>query len=178
MTLNTQILILGPVDPEEVYNVVNRMIGGGASTHVKRYPGTIANGIGQGLDAILNVDYATDEDLLDETASIEEEVDAEVENGADRDEARAWMWHWPPVPYFLKISLDTGYGFREDGANCQSLHGWIITKVNEIAEREGTSILWLNEFTGHWNEGLNGLREFANPAEITAINKVRWGTLA
>lgn len=155
MTLATRIAFRTPVDPEAVYAVVDPMVNDrGVPSIVKRSPGRISNLTGQGNRSMLDVKFSSDGGVLDDTAEYLAEC-ARYE-----DEVRPLMHRFcVPGPYYLKVRLDTAYGYREEGiGGCSDLHGGIVKAL--IASFPEADIVWHNEYAGEWHEGLEGLDKF------------------
>ena len=159
MTLATHIAVTKPVPAEDLYKLVDDMVRspGRAESIAYRAPGKIHNRIGQGNASMLDIEFAADGESITAVAPLHDEYRAELaEDGVIWDDV--WEGWYPPVDYFATIGLDTAYGYRgPNGQTCSMLHGSIIIAVFQFALGHGAGIVWRNEFTGTWHDGLDGL---------------------
>lgn len=164
MTLATRIIFRNPTDPEAVYALCDRLVNDrGVPSIVERSAGSICNKIGQGNRSMLDVDFDPEGGTLDETEAYLAECAEYVEEygpeeAADPDPMRRYC---PPGPYYVKVFLDTCYGFQEEGiGNCADLYAGIIRALL-LAFPDG-DIVWYNEYAGTWHEGDSGFEGFAS----------------
>lgn len=157
MTLNTRIVIEQPMDVRRVFAFVNDLIGGqphhlDTSDHEWCRPGerVISNRPGAGLPGWLIVHYGADGPLPD---------GCECEDDSDEDEHRSCRPSGAIV-----ISLDTGYGYSENGAGCSDLHAWVVRETGRWLDAQHVSWLWLDEYEGTWHRGDEHLEAFGNAA--------------
>lgn len=158
MTLATRIIFRNPVNPEEVYALCDALVNDrGVPSSVDRTPGEISNTIGQGNRSMLDVNFDAEGGTLDETPGYladcaRYEAEYGPEEAANPDPMQR---HCPPGPYFVKVRLDTSYGFSEPGiGGCADFHAGIIRAL--LAEFPEGGIVWYNEYAGTWHEGDEG----------------------
>lgn len=166
MSLATQIIVLQPAPAIRLYRVIDAMVNPtGNPSVMEEDRGGIHNRIGQGNRSMLDVTYAID-GPIDEQPAARAEYEKERADYPDEQDYGISSYY-APVPYCIKVRLDTGYGFNEDGiGGCNDLHAAIIMATYAWAAEFGADIMWYNEFSGVWSAGLDGLDEFArNGAE-------------
>ena len=170
MTLDTRVLLHSWTDPVELHTWFNKEVLRVADREpiFLTTPTSIRNQLGQGFDAIFDVDWNEDRKPYDwlpyhgislEAARGWNVTEAEARADYERDVKRYSAW---PTGVIM-ISWDTAYGYRgENGEGCSELHAKFITRLAaEFLAPRGIGFHWQNEFTGEWNEGLSGLTEFA-----------------
>jgi hypothetical protein len=156
MTLSTNIYILDPVDPLEVFNFVNKYLLNAENPRFKHEPYkwgndpeimTLSNEGGQGFDAWFMSKYRKGGPLY-----TEDQIDEE-----DYDEP-----YLTDPACFMKLDFDTAYGYNVPGiGGCSQLHSRYIVALHAWLAAKGVRIKWQNEFTGEYHDGLDGLEEFA-----------------
>lgn len=118
---------------------------------------TMANKLGQGLPAILDISYRDGAPLrtAEQAAS-----HAEYEHCNHPDNAR-WFRpedevcdkteHKPAC--WAEISLDTAYGYKSAGMGCGELHAILVAQLGAWLTAQGVRWRWENEFTSEIHEG-------------------------
>lgn len=170
MTLSTNIYILDPVDPMEVFNFCNTHLLKAENPLVDHKPDTnwdretktwiddpevmdLSNRVGQGFDAWLLTTYRKNGPLY-----IEDQYD-EYE---DEDEEDGIHRYLTDPACFMKLDFDTAYGYSVPGiGGCSDLHARYIIALHDWLATKGVRIKWQNEFTGEYFDGLDGLEEFS-----------------
>lgn len=167
MTLSTNIYVLDQVDPHEVFRFCQEMLGrhdedrrgpdqqrwsdeqtsiyrdGNWAVHPDS-PWSISNDIGQGLPAILDIDYRPGAPLRtpEQAAAHDEDCDTDC-SGTYHDRA---CW--------LDIDFDTAYGYRgPEGMGCADLHAAFIGELGRWLDGQGIAWEWRNEYTGEVHGG-------------------------
>lgn len=170
MTLNTTIYILDPVNPHDVFNFGNFLLGNGENVYRPggslgnvRYsevknsewsePGVvnIYNNIGQGFPAILDCSYREDAPLWEEDTYDVEDL-SEYGGGIS-------SYLISPACY-MSLSFDTGYGYRDDLGGASNLHARYLVDLYKWLQKKNVRIRWQNEFTGEIHDGIDGLDKF------------------
>ena len=177
MTLNTAILIHSDINPKEVYDFLNNLVGkreDGLPTvvhaGVAQYSNDpnlyeYTNELGQGLLAILEVKYHGDGTPfkgVDYFGYTEEPpvIDPDDPYGSDGEEDSYYASLRTIGDFNIAVSLDTGYAYMDEFGGCGALHARFITALyNELLLIRGDSLHWINEFTGDVNENLEGIEE-------------------
>jgi hypothetical protein len=155
MTLSTKFVITAQgADPREVFEF-NRQIIGCPDSKYAEGPGFIHNHIGQGFDAILDVDYSFDGSPV--TGPGVRDCYCDEYDEADRPcgpcaEPVGWV----------KVDWDTAYGHRVGEVGCTELHARYITAMAAWCDARRLSYAWQNEYTGKWFTDLTGLEDFGN----------------
>ena len=99
--------------------------------------------LGQGLAAILEVEYASDGPL--NWPGVEYEDTEEEDTSGDTV---------PRMPlHCVSVYLDTAYGYRAPtGAGCADLHAFLLREMGRWLEDAGVEEwIWHHEFTGTWH---------------------------
>lgn len=167
MTLSTDIYILDPVDPKEVFDFCNKYLLKVTDPLIDHKPDTtwsrdtgwvddpevmdLSNRIGQGFDAWLLTKYRKNGPLYSE-------------DQYDDDEDREEPYLLSPA-CFMKLDFDTAYGYRSEFGGCAQLHSRYIVALHDWLETKGVRIKWRNEFTGEIFDGLDGLDGFGNDGD-------------
>jgi hypothetical protein len=113
---------------------------------------TIGNELGQGFDAIFDIDYRTDGPLYPNDTFYDSEE--ELENPA----------------CFAMMSFDTAYGYNDDGVGCGDLHArYIVQLWHHLAEKD-VRLRWYNEFDGEWYDTLEDLDNRLTRSGHTAVD--------
>lgn len=159
MTLSTNIYILGPVDGPDLHAWVNENI-----LRVKNPIVTeghrddyhyLHNAIGQGFDAIFELDWWDTPQLMTDGLTDKDDPD-DVEYYTKKQEAIG-------APYYAHIDFDTAYGYSKNGMGCTELHAsWIVRLYREYFEPRGLEIAWQDEYSGKvWrNLSEEGMTDF------------------
>lgn len=162
MTLSTDIYILDPVDPMEVFNFVNKYLLKVTNPEVDHKPDTkwdretrewvddpeimdLSNRVGQGFDAWLLTKYRKGGPLY-------------AEDVHDDD-------YFVAPACYMKLDFDTAYGYRSEFGGCAQLHSRYIVALHDWLATKNVRIKWRNEFTGEIFDGLDGLDSFGNDGE-------------
>jgi hypothetical protein len=178
MTLNTAIYLDGAHGREvarEVYDFFNNLLGprpGGEPTQMSKEampwsgPGVLnfGNELGQGLPAILDVEFREDAPVAstEQAAEHTEDCEWDVKQGSSCD------WNHPVVCGIL-ISLDTAYGYTDSYGGCSVLHArYIVDFYTNFVLPRGLSLRWKNEYSGEINEGIDGIEEFLDGGDEAA----------
>lgn len=148
MTLDTRVYMHGPVDYREVFVKCNQLIGAHEGIKVTDENGSIWNHPGQGLCALLDVYYGDGVPLV-KPGDHDRYCDGEA------DECFAPCG----VPRWVEVSLDTAYGYREDGLGCGDLHAKLVAELGRWLDGKGIRWSWQNEFTGEVHQGYEGLAD-------------------
>lgn len=171
MTLSTDIYILDPVDPMEVFNFVNKYLlkqdnpsfkHEPQSRYIKKDHGDwtevedpeimdLSNEIGQGFDAWFLSKYRKNGPLY-------------AEDQYDDDEDLEKPYLISPA-CFMSLDFDTAYGFRSEFGGCAQLHSRYIVALHDWLATKNVRIKWRNEFTGEIFDGLDGLDGFGNDGD-------------
>lgn len=178
MTLNTNIYILDRVDPHEVFNFCNRLLGADYDVYrsekvrtpenrIEYYesesewipPGAVelGNRVGQGLPALFQSIYR-------ENAPLHTDDYFEYDDFTDDPDGEIYTYFVSPACY-MSLSFDTPYGYRNDIGGASTLHGLYIVELYHWLKEQGVNIKWQNEMTGVISEGLSGLGEFFNKGD-------------
>lgn len=154
MTLNTKIFILNKIDPEEVYEFCNNLLGvrkNDLPTEVNREDDKIHNRIAQGLPAILWVGFNQD--------------GSPIKGSTEYGFAE-------PESYYIKVSFDTGYGYSgENGEHCDALHGKYILALEKWLSARDMHLAWQNEYTGELSYDSQNLKQFMGEYFYNAAKK-------
>ena len=171
MTLSTNIYILDPVDPMEVFNFVNKYLLKVENPRFNHAPATsyqkdekgewnevedpeimdLSNNVGQGFDAWFISKYRKNGPLY-------------TEDQIDDDEDYVEPYLMDPA-CFMKLDFDTAYGYSDKLGGCSQLHSRYIVALHDWLATKGVRIKWQNEFTGEYHDGLDGLDEFAGDGD-------------
>lgn len=195
MTLSTDFYVLDDVDPHEVFMFCQRMLGkyddagrlpdrqvwADKPQRVFVGPGEwaddpsgrwrVGNQIGQGLPAILDIEYRKGAPLT--TA----EESRQCTGNCDTDDEEE-PYHHHPHPCWLHIDWDTAYSARSGGLNCGQLHAAFIVELGRWLDERGIRWEWRNEYTGEVHGGeerysaLSGLLEGTDEAQAWFWNSV------
>jgi hypothetical protein len=105
---------------------------------------SISNEIGQGLPAILDIEYRPGAMLW--TPAQAAECDDDCDEGCDKDHYFRACW--------LNIDFDTAYSYRgPNGIGCGGLHALLVAEVGNWLDARGLAWEWRNEFTGEVHGG-------------------------
>lgn len=153
MTLNTRIYVLDPVDYREVFLKCNQLIGSHEGIKWTDKDGSVWNHLGQGLCALLDVDYT----------GIPEGGHEKYCEPDDPDES-----HRTCFARHLEVSFDTSYSYRDELGGCGDLHARLVAALGHWLGERGVRWLWQNEFTGEIHEGYDQLGELGDGGAAAA----------
>lgn len=176
MTLSTNIYVLDPISPHELFRFCQTLLteyddDGGhrpfnrqecydrplSSVWSEYGPGAwnIANRIGQGLPAILDIRYRPGAPLTspEQAEQCTSECDPPgTEYGDEFDPG--YHYHHHPRACWLHIDFDTTYGYKDSrGWGCGDLHAVLVARVGQWCDERGAAWEWQNEFTGKIHGG-------------------------
>ncbi len=60
---------------------------------------------------------------------------------------------------WLRVNLDTAYGYKSAGLGCGDLHSLIVLDLGRWLKARRIGFSWTNEFTGDTHQGFHGLKE-------------------
>jgi len=164
MTLSTNIYILDPVDPHEVFNFINENLLKVENPRTKEGPSEwyddkevihLVNEVGQGFDAWLMTQYRAG----DKPLYAEDQYDDYSSEGEEPD------LHLVTPACYMSIDFDTAYGYQSPVGGCADLHSLYIVALHDWLAEKGVRIKWQNEFTGEYFDGLDGLEDFGHSGE-------------
>lgn len=172
MTLNTRVVLHQWTDPVELHTWFNKEILKVADKNpiIIQTETSIGNQLGQGFDAIFDVEWEADhsnivwfdyeEALKINLNYIPRVYEDEAAAIKDAENDREYYKDWPQG--VIQISWDTSYGYLgPHGDNCSELHAKFIVRLyKEYLEPRNITFHWQNEYTGEWHEGLTGIEEF------------------
>lgn len=162
MTLSTNIYVLDECNPRELFHFCQTLLAeydddghrgpdqqewsdragylrSGPEDHSVR---AIGNRIGQGLPAILDIDYRVGGKLRE--AQVECDEDCIDECSKRYHERECW----------LDLDFDTAYSYRDSaGRGCGDLHALLVSRVGQWLDAKGVRWEWRNEFTGDVHGG-------------------------
>ncbi len=134
MTLGTHIRTTAPANPKALLDFLTVLVEGDPATAVRRErPGYIANQLGQGFAAIVEIHYGLDGPL---------QMEGFDYGGEFHDEADG---PFVPAPAAAVCAeLDTAYGYKgPDGETCSQLHLRLATAVaGWVRERHPDADVW------------------------------------
>jgi hypothetical protein len=167
VTLSTNVYVLDEVSPHELFRFCQTLLtkydedGGyrpwnqqrcsdkpredwNGETWTKQGRWSIANQIGQGLPAILDITYHPGGPLT--TAEQAEMCTGHCEPDDD--------YHYHPHACWLDIDFDTAYGYKDErGWGCGDLHAALVAELGEWLDAKGVRWEWRNEYTGEVHGG-------------------------
>jgi hypothetical protein len=162
VTLSTNVYVLDELVPHELFRYCQTLLSkyddqgrtwrqmecsDTPDSWASNYPqGTwsIANKLGQGLPAILDITYRPGAPLA--TA----EQASECTSDCDTDED----YHYHPRACWLDIDLDTSYSFTgPHGIGCGQLHALLVAEAGQWLDERNVRWEWRNEFTGEVHGG-------------------------
>lgn len=158
MTLSTNVYVLDKTDVREVFRFCQGMLSQydeqmrtpeqqvwSDEERAWGRPGarSIANRLGQGLPAILDISYRPDGPLREAQTECDQDCDPDECSGMNH--AR-FCW--------LDIDFDTAYGYRDAvGRGCGDLHAALVAELGQWLDAKGVRWEWHNEFTGEVHGG-------------------------
>lgn len=161
MTLSTDIYVQRAIPARDVFEFVLAQLlefdesKRPRSAVVEHFtPNCFGTQLGQGLPAILSVDYKLGDVLCTPEQAAEHE-DCNVPGYEYYDAAEPdcdGSGHSPAC--VLKVNLDTGYGYHDaQGNGCGHLHAVLVSKLGLWLDRRTVPWMWSNEFTGEIHGG-------------------------
>lgn len=161
MTLDTRIYVLDQVDARELFAYCRQLLGATDQHKTYDHPGRIGNELGQGLPALLGIDYGLEAPLRTPEQAAEHDEDLCNLPGVDwysEEEGPCDGVHRWRRACWAEISFDTAYGYRDDrGYGCGDLHAEYVAKVGQWLDAKGIRWEWQNEFTGEIHTGYDRL---------------------
>lgn len=164
MTRDTSIAIGRPTDVRELFKDCRTLLGCRDDVPTREGDGyrtgckEIANPMGIGLPALLEIQYGADGPMIHRCDSFCDSGCTDVQGDDPRDNG------WAAI----EVSFDTSYGYRgPDGEGCSDLHARLVRAVGQWCEQRGLPWKWQNEFTGEWFNGMDGLDQFGNAFQST-----------
>lgn len=110
----------------------------------------IANQIGQGLPAILDVTFRRGGPLT--TAELAATCTSDCD--PDSEDCGPDGYHYHPNACWADLDLDTAYGYRDSrGWGCGDLHAVLVAEIGKWLDERGVRWEWRNEFTGDVHGG-------------------------
>lgn len=161
MTLSTRIAIVEPTPVREIFDECRRLLNG---EHVpfdhepSRWQDGVTsycNRVGQGLHALLRVDYGADAPLRPDPKYAD-----------DPNERR----YYPPVDaWSIVVDFDTAYAYRNEyGGGCGDLHAYLVQQLGRWLTERGLTWYWCYEYDGTWHLG---------PADLPILGDAERGRL-
>lgn len=142
MTRSTEVAVTSPgIDPMEMWRVMATVLRAPEQYRFEVKPTGIHAALGQGLDALMDLDHAGG-DLIPESGCGEYcEPDCSAE------------WCWGPAHY-LMADFDTAYG-ATDPCGCHSggIHIRLVSQLGEWLDQRGATWLWWDESGDGWRHG-------------------------
>ena len=165
MTLDTRIFILDEVDPHEVFNFCNDLLGA-KNPRFKEGPSDwdadkevihLDNEPGQGYPAWLMSKYRAEGKPLYEKDITLRDTDPDYydDPAVESDGSRVYK-----PACFMEISFDTAYGYQDEYGGCSTLHARYIVDLHAFLLAKGVRIKWKDEFSGDIHDGIHGIEEF------------------
>lgn len=173
MTLNTKILLDGPISGQAAFDLglkalllaagrqdefatvlVERTAAGqmpewGILESHRARNDKIETQVGQGLPGIVECEFLSDGSPL-ATEDIYEEEDL-----GDGDVER----YLTTRACGVRLSWDTGYAYRDRGLDCTKLHALALIDLHESLP-EGVTMRWVNEYSDEMHSGIEGIEGF------------------
>lgn len=159
MTLSTDVLILDPVDRNELYQFCNNLVVETSNIESRKhetYNKTSASGIlnqpGQDYSAWLHVNANADGTPV--------ELETEHDSNWCEEDCDSWRC---TQPYFARVNFDTAYGYQGPlNETCSMLHAQYILKISAWAAERNIRVKWVNEYKGtvHEASDVEALKDF------------------
>jgi hypothetical protein len=175
MTLNTNVFVLDPINPHELFAAVLAIVAAesGQTPEMCRTEddgkGTLETTVGQGLCAWFRLRYNGDGPLYtaEQRAARIAIHDKWCETDCDGS------GHYDPDlflsrPCAVKFDLDTGYSYRDTKGGCGDLHARIVGAAGAWLDARSVRWEWENEFTGDVYTGHDGLDTLGTGGEEAA----------
>jgi hypothetical protein len=163
MTLSTDVLILDPVDRNELYQFCNNLVVETSEiesrkheTYNKTSASEIRNQPDQGYSAWLTVNANAD------GTSFEPDPEHDDYCGEGCDSWRCTQ------PYFARINFDTAYWYQGPlNETCSMLHAQYILKISAWAAERDIRVKWVNEYEGavHEDSDVEALKDFIDDGD-------------
>jgi hypothetical protein len=183
MTMSTSVYIREPVSPERLFRFMQSLLSGGPQDDYHRPPGQPytrpdgstweppemdthgqwGNRIGQGLPAIIEVEYGADGPLVVNHYDCEAEPEwCECEPGGPHivDPLRQWE------PLTVKAWFDTAYSYTApNGAGCGDLHAFLVSSIATWLDAQPGSpgFVWSNGETDITSDTLDQIHRLGDP---------------
>jgi hypothetical protein len=150
MTLDTRVYVHDEVDVHELFAECRRLLGADESHRSFDGPSrwsshrdswTVGNGLGQGLPALLAIDYRPGAPLRPDGDACSAYCDPED----DRHYHQSAMW--------CEVSFDTAYGYADSRGGCGALHARLVFDLGQWLDERGVAWSWRNEFDGEVHGG-------------------------
>ncbi len=158
MTLSTNVYVLDPVDPRELFHYCQSLLTKYDEQHrtpeqqiwtdeaaedfrdgkwvTSPHRRCIANRIGQNLPGILDIDYSTAGPLR----QAQVDCDEDCSDGCTGTYHERFCW--------LDVDFDTAYGYKDaEGRGCGDLHALLVAELGRWLDDRGVRWEWRNEFT-------------------------------
>ena len=185
MTMSTSIYVQQPVSPERLFRHLQAALSDRPQRDYHRLPGqpyvrengTVyespghadrgewGNRIGQGLPAILQVEYGAGGPLAIDHWDCQSHPEyCECSPGEVHDLSPLRRFE----PLCLKVWIDTAYGYRAaNGASCGDLHAYMVATVADwLANQPGDpGFVWSNGETDIASDTLDRLHELGDPVK-------------
>lgn len=161
MTLCTHVYVRDRVEPAEAFAYCRELLGATdkITTHNEKATfgdhWSMGNDLGQGLDALLWVDYRPSEPLR--TPEQEQAHTKWCEDDCDGSSHEPACW--------IAVAFDTAYSYRKGNEGCGHLHVRLVTELGLWLDERDIGWLWENEFTGERHEGYERLPDIAGGGE-------------
>lgn len=142
MTRSTRVAVTSPgIDPMTLWRVMATLIKAPEQYRFEVKPHGIHAALGQGLDALMDLDHAGG--LLTPEGGCDEYCLPDCSG----------TWCWSPAHY-LMADFDTGYAFKSPcGCSSGGLHVRLVSGVGDWLDRAGASWQWYDESGDGWNHG-------------------------
>lgn len=167
MTLSTDVYILDPVDPVDVFRYCQTLLS--AFDEEGRSPDqqqsevdngwrgsgslTMQNTMGQDLPAWLMLHYRRGAPLVTEEQAAE--CDEDCESDCDGE--------YHPQPCWINVDFDTAYSYRgPNGMGCGDLHAVLVAGLGQWLDQHGVRWAWRNEYTGEVHDNAESLIELVS----------------
>lgn len=143
MTRSTRVAVTSPgIAPMAMWRVMATILGAPEQYKFTVSETGIHAALGQGLDALMDLDHAPDGDLI-------------PEGGCDEycEPDCSGQWCWEPA-HFLMADFDTAYG-ATDPCGCHSggIHIRLVSALGEWLDRHGAEWLWYDASGDGWRHG-------------------------
>lgn len=178
MTLSTNVYILDEIDHTEVFRFCQGLLAKyddrpGEHEQAWKDSGSwrgegyqsIHNLIGQGLPAILDINYRTGRPMRTAEEAAEHDEDCNLPINAEWYDPEAGdcdkTEHDPPC--WLDVDFDTAYGYKDSrGWGCGDLHAVLVGELGAWLAERGIRWRWRNEFTGVIHDDADSLIELVS----------------
>lgn len=140
MTRSTRVAVLTPgIEPMEMWRQMATILRAPEHYQFRVTPGGIHAAIGQGLDALMDLDHGLDGAAVPE-GGCEEYCDPDCTG----------TWCWEPAHY-LMADFDTAYG-ATDPCGCHSggIHVRLVSQLGDWLDERGAQWAWYDESGDGW----------------------------